>query len=269
MDLNKLSIEYIDGHETHVRVDGLTQKDKILPYMTIVYPYRGYYEVCLGDDPLSCLPHGAGCYVTAPGARHTIVHRIIPGQDSMTPRWLRFSVMYDHVLDVTSWFLPPLLVTGEQAQPLIRAVDELLEIRQLDDHVKNFRKLRIAAEILEQLLKICDFSPAKLELERIYPAILTVKDRYAESITVEQLAAACAMSPATFYRLFRQTVRKTPMQYLDEYRLKQAAQRLLFEKETLAVIAEHCGFYDEFHLSRNFKKHYGMSPKEYKKHTML
>lgn len=269
MDLSKLSIEFIDGHERTVYRDGLTQKDKILPYMTVVYPYRGYYQVCLEDDPLSVLPYGAGCYLTAPGVRHTIVHRIHAGDDRMVPRWLRFSVMYDHVLDVTGWFDPPLLVTGEQALPFTQAVDELLKIKKLPDHVQNFRKLRIAATLLEHLLTICNCTPAALELERIYPAILMIKDRYRQAITAKQLAEACAMSEATFYRQFKQSVHKTPMQYLEEYRLKQAAQHLISDTDTLAAIAEKCGYYDEFHLSRNFKKHYGMSPREYKKQTIL
>lgn len=269
MDLGKFSIAYIDGYQAKVTEDGKIQKDKILPYMTIVYPYRGYYEVCLGDDPLSRLPHGAGCYMTAPGARHTIVHRICPGEDVMIPRWLRFSVMYDHVLDVTGWFTPPLLVTGEAAKPFIDAVDALLELEGLPEHVKNFRKLRIGAQLLEQLLQICPCVPAALELERIYPAILQIKDHFADRITVEDLSNTCAISSPTFYRLFRQTVGKTPMQYLNEYRLKQAAQLLLFENHTLSTIAEQCGFYDEFHLSRNFKVYYNMSPRDYKKHTIL
>lgn len=269
MDLGKLSIQYIDGYEGTVKEDGMTQKDKIMPCMTIVYPYQGYYQVCLGDDPLSTLSHGAGCYMTAPGARHTIIHRISPGEDRMKPRWLQFSVAYDNVLDVTGWFAPPLLVTGEQAVPFIEAIDELILLRKEKEYIKEFRKLRIAATVLENLLQLCPFTPAALELERIYPAVLMIKDRYADNITVEQLAAASAMSPATFYRLFRQTVHMTPMQYLEAYRLKQAAQKLLFEKQTLSQIAETCGYCDEFHLSRNFKKYYGMSPREYKKHTIL
>lgn len=269
MDLSKLSIEFIDGHETQVYQDGITQKDKILPYMTVVYPYRGYYEVCLGDDPLSTLPHGAGCYITAPGARHTIVHRVCPGEDHMTPRWLRFSVMYDRVLDVTGWFSPPLLVTGSKATPFIQAVDALLEIRSLPEHGQNFRKLRIGGQLLESLLQLCGCQPATLELEQIYPAILLMKDRYGKKITVAQMAQACSMSEPTFFRLFRKTAGKTPMQYLNEYRLKQAAQLILSESSTLASVAEHCGFCDEFHLSRNFKAHYHTSPREYKKHTIL
>ena len=269
MDLSKLSIKFLNGYHRDVYQDGATQKDKILPFMTIVYPYRGYYEVCLGDDPLSLLPHGAGCYITAPGARHTIVHRLSPGEDFMSPRWIKFSVMYDGILDVTDWFTPPLLVTGKQAEPFIRAADELVAIKQLPDHIQNFRKLRLAGTLLEALMSVCECTPASLELERIYPAILRIKDAYRRPITAQELADACAMSQPTLFRLFRQTVGMTPMQYLENHRLKQAAQLLLSDQDTLAVIAEKCGYWDEFHLSRNFKRHYGMSPREYKKQAIL
>ena len=268
MDLSKLSIEFIDGYEVQTRRDGWVQKDKILPYMTIVYPYKGYYEVALGDDPLSCLPHGGGCYITAPGARHTIVHKISPGEDYMSPRWLRLSVMYDHVLDATAWFEPPLLITGDDARPLIEAIDQLVQLRSLPPQEQFFPKLRIAANVLEQLFRLCPFHPAAPEMEQIYPAILLIKDQYFQQITVEQMASACAMSQATFYRSFQKITHKTPIQFLDEYRLKQAAQMIL-ENEKLSVVAAACGFCDAFHLSRNFKRHYSMCPREYRRQTIL
>lgn len=268
MDISKLSIEYIDGHQRTVYEEDV-QKDKIMPFMTIVYPSEGYYELCLEDEPWQTLHHGEGCYMTAPGARHSIVHKLYPGESRMCPRWLRFSVMYDHVLDVTSWFNPPLIVNGDRAKPFIDAIDQLLEAEQLPEHTKNFRKMRISGMLLEALTELCGCTPATLELERIYPAILLVKDYHSQRITVEQMAQACAMSTATFYRQFWHTVNRTPMQYLEDYRIKQAARMLITDKYTLAVIAEKCGYCDEFHLSRNFKKHFGLSPKEYKKQTIL
>lgn len=267
MDLSKLRVRYIDGYERAVQKEGMTQKDKILPYMTVVYPYRGSYEVALGDEPLRTLHSGEGCFITAPGAQHTIVHHLAPGQTEMVPRWLRLSVMYDDVLDVTAWFTPPFLVTGKAAEPFIRAVDALVAMK--DGEENSFQKLRIAATVLEELLKISRFQPASLETNRIYPAILLVKDHYDEPITVERMAEACAMAPSTFYRVFRQSIQMTPMQYLEDYRLQQAAQLLLFEKQNLSRIAERCGYYDEFHLSRNFKRYYGVSPREYKKRAIL
>ncbi len=269
MDLKKLSVEFIVAFEKTHYEDGVTQKDKILPHMTVSYPYQGYYEVCLGDDPLSLLPHGAGCYVTAPGARHTIVHRICEGEDRVIPRWLRVCVMYDNVLDVTSWFVPPLLITGEQAKPFIQAVDDLLQLKTQPEHVQNFGKLRIAGQLMEALLTVCEYKPVVVGMERIYPAILRIKDDYSKPLSAQDLADACSMSPATFYRVFWQTVGMTPMRYLEDYRLKQASRMLITDKYTLGAIAEQCGYYDEFHLSRNFKKHFGLSPKEYKKQAAI
>jgi len=268
MDISRLNIKFIDGYERRITKDGMTQKDKILPYMTIVYPYRGYYEVGLENEPLSRLDAGQGCFMTAPGVRHTIVHKLYPGEEMMMPRWLRLSVMYDDVLDVTGWFTPPLLVTGEAAQPFIQAVDSLVALPEEKSPQVILKKLRIASSVLEGLLAVSRFHPAELELERIYPAVVRIKDHYDQRLTVDQLSQECAMSPASFYRLFRQTMKMTPMQYLDSYRLKQAAQQLL-ENEKLSVIAERCGFCDEFHLSRNFKNYYGVSPREYKKRTIL
>ena len=144
--------------------------------------------------------------------------------------------------------------------------EELLPEEELPQVI--LKKLRIASSVLEGLLAVSRFHPAELELERIYPAVVRIKDHYDQHLTVDQLSQECAMSPASFYRLFRQTMKMTPMQYLDSYRLKQAAQQLL-ENEKLSVIAERCGFCDEFHLSRNFKNYYGVSPREYKKRTIL
>ena len=275
MDLSKLSIDFINGYQGSQREDGNTQRHKILPYMTIVYPYRGYFQVALGDDPLSDLAAGDGCFMTAPGVRHTIVHRIFPGEEKMIARWMLFTVKYDHVLDVTAWFNPPLLVTGERAAPFRTAIDELYGIHQglkngtADPHVCTFQRMRIAGTVLENLMGICDFRPAWQTLERVYPAIVLVNDQFQEHLTVEQMAAKCAISSATFYRLFRQIVGKTPMQYLDEYRLKQAARILLLEDQTLSQTAQRCGYCDEFHLSRNFKRFYGMSPRQYKQRGIL
>lgn len=268
MDVGKLRVKYIDAYESKGISDGMIQKDKILPYMTIVYPYRGYYEVALGDDPLSRLDRGQGCFMTAPGVRHTIVHRFCPGEDRMIPRWLRLSVLYDDVLDVTGWFSVPLLVTGEKAQPFIDAIDRLLELQKEKSPQVALKKLKVAAQVLEGLLELCEFHPARWELERIYPAVVLMKQQYGRHLTVRQLAEACAMSEPTFYREFQRIMKKTPMGYLEEYRLRQAAQMLL-ENEKLSSIAARCGFCDEFHLSRNFKNLYGISPREYKKRTIL
>lgn len=269
MELGKLKIQFIDGFENHVVKDRAALRNRKWPYMMIDYPIIGHYELAKEDEPVRVLRPGEGCFITAPNTRHTQIHRLDPVRGEMVPRWMEFSVTYDDVLDVTGWFDPPFLVGAERAAPFIRAINELVALRGREaERDTVFKKLRIAATVLEELLKISDFKPAALEMERIYPAIGMIKESYGQNITVEQLAQGCAMSASTLHRCFRQSLGMTPMQYLQEYRLKHAA-RLLTGKQTLAKIAEECGFCDEFHLSRNFKKQFGMSPREYKKRMIL
>lgn len=274
MELSKLSVDFIEGYEGHQWQDGYTQKDKTLPYLTVVYPRQGYFEVALEDDEYVTLSPNEGCFITAPDVRHTIVHRIDPTQEQLCDRWLMLSVSYDHAADVTGWFEPPLLVKGEQGDAFCRVIDELYELccarrdGRVDEHGYTFQRLRLAGTVLELLLDVCRFHPRPLEQERLYPAIVKIRNEYGRGLTVDELAAACNMSGPTFHRLFRQTMNKTPLQYLNEYRLRQAERLWLSTDRPLAAIAALCGFYDEFHLSRNFKALYGLSPREYKRQTL-
>jgi len=270
MELSKLRILYIDGIENQIFKDGFTLKDKKWPHMIIDYPANGYYEIAKEDGELMTLRPGEGCCIIPPNITNTCIHRLGPGDTVIRAHWIQFSVTYDDVLDVTSWFKPPFLVTGQQAEPFVRAVDALVALRDRENEQETvFKKLRIAATLLEELLKISTFEPVTIETERIYPAIQMIKTNYAQKLSVEELADRCSMSPSALHRSFRRIIGMTPMQYLQEYRLKQVAQQLLTGKRTLAQIAEQCGFCDEFHLSRNFKKQYAMSPREYKKRTGL
>lgn len=261
MEVDKLQIKLIRGYEGCIRQDGRTQKNKILPYLSIVYPYQGYHEVAVEDEPFVKIMKESDCFLVAPQVRHTIIHRLEEGDDAMRPRWMFLTVLYHDLLDVTAWFHPPLRLTGEAALPFRSAIDELLT------EPNAFAKMRIAGTVLEALLSVSEFLPQYGQLDSIYPALMLIRDRYDGNLSVEELAKSCGMSPAAFYRAFRKATDKTPMQYLNERRLTLAAQ-LLTEGQTLSQIAARCGFCDEFHLSRNFKNFYGVSPREYKKQTV-
>lgn len=67
-------------------------------------------------------------------------------------------------------------------------------------------------------------------------------------------------------RIFREELKTTPLQYMTWLRLTQA-QRLLVNELYLTVetVALQCGFADSFYFSTVFRKHFGISPRNYRK----
>lgn len=273
MDISKLTVSYLDGFVGIPKPEGFVQKDKVLPYMTVVYPKTGYYDLRVEDGPFQRLEQGQGVYITKPFQRHTIIHHTRDGAQTMQPLWLRLSVSYARQ-DATGWFEPPLFVTGAQAQGFREIIDALCadpcnhaSYAKLytggDSPKQTFRKLELSGKLLRLLLEVSELKLPR-ESKRIAPALEMMQTAYSRELKVGQLARSCGMSEPTFYRVFREQTGKTPLRYLLDCRLEQAA-RLLAEKElTLSRIAQSCGFCDEFHLSRSFKKQYGISPREYR-----
>jgi len=99
----------------------------------------------------------------------------------------------------------------------------------------------------------------KLSAAQLSDVHLWTEARLHTPITVEQMAAHVGLSSAHFARLFRQACGMTPWTYVVKLRLERAAQ-LLGEGEPISDVAFGCGFSDQAHLSRRFKRHYGMSP---------
>lgn len=83
--------------------------------------------------------------------------------------------------------------------------------------------------------------------------------RYDETLRLEELAAEAGMSPLAFLRRFRREVGLPPYAYLQQRRLLAAAERLR-EGEAPAAVAQACGFADQAHLTRQFKRQYGVTP---------
>ena len=266
MDYEKLSVKFIRGYQCQVHEDGSTQTNKVLPYLSIVYPFRGMYNVRVKDGEYMDLDAQDGCFIVAPHVRHTIVHRIAPDEKYMTPRWVFLTVLYDGYLDVTSWFLPPLVVKGEKSTTFRRLVDESI---CANNDENGFTKLRIAGELLENLLEISDFTPRFEDFLPILPALSLMQESFGASLTADSMAAACHMSRATFFRTFLRMMGKTPFEYLMEKRLSHAAQLLINTNLPLSTVAKEGGFYDEFHLSKCFKKAHGKTPSEYRKHGTI
>lgn len=83
-----------------------------------------------------------------------------------------------------------------------------------------------------------------------------------QRISVSTMAARTGLSPSHFSREFRRLTGRTPWEYIVDARLQRAG-RLLLRGETACAAAAQCGFFDQAHLSRLFKRRFGVSPSAY------
>ncbi|MGX9962544.1 helix-turn-helix domain-containing protein [Roseomonas sp. F4] len=82
------------------------------------------------------------------------------------------------------------------------------------------------------------------------------------AIGVEELAGLAGLSPFHFTRVFRQSTGSTPHRFVTERRLERAKALLARPEPSIAAIAAACGFADQAHLARQFRRRFGMAPSQ-------
>lgn len=87
-----------------------------------------------------------------------------------------------------------------------------------------------------------------------------MRDRLHGDIAIEDLARVCNLSQGAFLRAFRETVGKTPHQFLTQQRVEKAQDLLAFSTLTISEIAAACGFADQSHFTRVFSRAVGIAP---------
>lgn len=96
-----------------------------------------------------------------------------------------------------------------------------------------------------------------------------LRDHYPTPITNRQLARLAHMSVRAFERKFLASFHLTPQRYLRKLRLSMASRALVSTGATLAEIASGCGFSDQSHFTREFRRQFGRTPREYREHYAL
>ena len=100
-------------------------------------------------------------------------------------------------------------------------------------------------------------------IEHLKNVIATIEEHYDECITLDDLARAAGMNSKYFCRYFREMTHRTPIDYLNYYRIEQACFKLATSNNSVAEIGMSCGFNDESYFIKTFKKYKGVTPKKY------
>lgn len=128
--------------------------------------------------------------------------------------------------------------------------------------------LQLMGNILRYKLYDAAGSHEKSERRRVHnfkKVIQKIRTNYAETITLDELAEVSGTTPKYFCRFFREMSGRTPVDYLNYYRIECAADRLLSTGDSITEIAFSCGFNDLSYFIKTFSRYKGASPRTYRK----
>ena len=98
------------------------------------------------------------------------------------------------------------------------------------------------------------------QIIRLKNVLAYIRDNYESTITLQELADVAGMAPRYFCRAFSSMTGKTPIEYINYYRIEQAGERLLLTDDSVTEIALSCGFNDMSYFSKTFAKYKGVCP---------
>ncbi len=184
-------------------------------------------------------------------------------QDSIICRE-RFQAMLGEAMQIQRYF-----AQGSEAAKLIDAIFAAMETEQRGYEFTTTGLLwQFTGLVLNQQLYLPQTAATTRNAKRaeqIKKALRYIHAGYAKEVTLEQLAAQAEMAPKYFCRVFREITGRTPIDYLNYYRIECAGELLCASQESVTEVALSCGFDDLSYFVRLFKRYKGVSARVYKK----
>ena len=100
--------------------------------------------------------------------------------------------------------------------------------------------------------------------ELLQKMISYIHENYHEQISLDDIANSVGVSTSTCSRLFKEYTNKTPIVFLNNYRLEKSAQLLRNTNDSIVNISFDCGFLQQSYFNRVFLREYGITPKQYR-----
>ncbi len=98
--------------------------------------------------------------------------------------------------------------------------------------------------------------------QKIADTACYIQDHIREPLSVEKLSKWAGMSVPSFHRNFKQATGLSPIQYIKQLRLNTAATELAAGMRA-GEVAEEVGYNSQSQFTREFKRHFGHTPKEW------
>ncbi len=263
--LEKLAAREVTGANYITAVTGIVHPDRVLAEHDFLYMLDGEWEIMedgvaypMRSDDCLILPakrHHYGRTLCSPGNRHIYFH-IVP-----TKAELQGTTGAD-----SSFFELPSLFSCRRYPQVRRYFQEIVSIFWSEGKERENRLSLLVNLLLCTLVEIKAEDGASGEgdwlVEMVCRELHANPQRF---FSAPEIAELCGVCPKTLNNRFLRAMGRTFCAYQTELKLRMVRDYLLHQPGArLHEAALNFGFCDEFHLSRVFKKKFGVSPRAFR-----
>lgn len=155
-------------------------------------------------------------------------------------------------LDVSAYLMKP--ASEEEIQKSIKKIIEEIEKENVLKQYKEKKDLSDIGRIYIKSGKDNDY---------VQQVIDRTKERFAEKISIETLSDELGVSASYLSRKFKEATGHTYLDFLNEYRVREAVKLLETGKYKVYEVSDMTGFTDYKHFNAVFKRYTEMSPSDF------
>lgn len=174
--------------------------------------------------------------------------------DQTSPFFSAFRSCYQQISHIFSQSKET-LITGEQI-----LTDDVISQLQIKAGI-----LQLIGILMEAGLMCQSPRTESQKITAIKTVLSYITDHYHEKLYVQDLASQVNMNEQYFCRFFKRSIGKTPIDYINDYRLNKVIRLLETGDAQITEICLECGFNNMGNFHRLFKRKTGITPLQYRK----
>ena len=144
---------------------------------------------------------------------------------------------------------------------------EQLKRNRMRDMTVQMESRGIVLQLLSRFFKHASRKPTSKDV-RLIDSITYINEHLDENIDIDTLARMSCISKDHYIRLFKRSFGSTPLEYINNLRIKRAEILLTTSSMTVKAIASSVGYYDHSYFIRIFRKKIGLTPLQYRQKSV-
>ena len=159
---------------------------------------------------------------------------------------------------------------NSEIHKLVRSVFNLMKKRSSGYKFKVIGEMyKVFGEIIDSHLYsnitgVTELGADK-NMHKLKNVLVFMRDNYDKPISLSDMADAADMSSKYFCYFFKEMTRKSPVEYLNTYRIEKAARKLITSDISVTEVAFACGFNDLSYFIKTFKAYKGVTPAKFRR----